>query len=180
MPHPRVTILVQIDEPHGAIYGGTVSAPVFQKIAQEVLLQLRVPPDSSLPLLKFTPAAADAGAKDFLPNATELPPLIAKSGSRPGEESQDTISVQVDADTVEIPDFRGMAMRTVLGHCLALKIRLQAEGSGIAVFQQPPPGTRIPAGETCLVTFSPRGTAVLSKVPGAARFAEKTPAFNAP
>jgi hypothetical protein len=32
-----MTILVQIDEPKGAIYGGEVAAPVFQKIAQEAL-----------------------------------------------------------------------------------------------------------------------------------------------
>ena len=44
LPHPRFTILVQIDEPKGMHYGGDVSAPFFQKIAQEALLQLRVPP----------------------------------------------------------------------------------------------------------------------------------------
>jgi cell division protein FtsI (penicillin-binding protein 3) len=48
LPRPRVTILVQIDEPKGAIYGGEVSAPIFQKIAQETLLRLQVPPDRSL------------------------------------------------------------------------------------------------------------------------------------
>ena len=45
LPHPRLTILVQIDEPKGSHYGGDVSAPFFQRIAQESLLQLRVPPE---------------------------------------------------------------------------------------------------------------------------------------
>jgi len=48
LPQPRATILVQIDEPQGEIYGGEVAAPVFQKIAQETLLRLHVPPDESL------------------------------------------------------------------------------------------------------------------------------------
>jgi len=48
LPQPRVTILVQIDEPKGAIYGGEVAAPVFQRIAQGTLLRLQVPPDRRL------------------------------------------------------------------------------------------------------------------------------------
>jgi len=48
LPQPRITILVQIDEPKGSIYGGDVSAPVFQKIAQETLIKLQIPPDRSL------------------------------------------------------------------------------------------------------------------------------------
>lgn len=48
LPRPQVTILVQIDEPQGAIYGGEVAAPIFRKIAQETLLRLQVPPDRSL------------------------------------------------------------------------------------------------------------------------------------
>jgi len=35
LPRPRITILVQIDEPKGKIYGGEVSAPVFRKIARK-------------------------------------------------------------------------------------------------------------------------------------------------
>src|SRR5262249_40259646 len=31
---PRLVILVTVDEPHGAIFGGTVAAPVFQQIAR--------------------------------------------------------------------------------------------------------------------------------------------------
>jgi cell division protein FtsI (penicillin-binding protein 3) len=48
LPKPRVTILVQIDEPKGAIYGGDVAAPVFRKIAQETLMMLKAPQDRNL------------------------------------------------------------------------------------------------------------------------------------
>ena len=65
LPRPQVTILVQIDEPKGAIYGGEVAAPVFQKIAQETLLNLRIPPDRSLLTLNGSSA---------LPSRNSRPP----------------------------------------------------------------------------------------------------------
>jgi cell division protein FtsI (penicillin-binding protein 3) len=45
---PRVVILVAVDEPHGDIYGGTVAAPAFARIAQFALQYLEVPPDAPL------------------------------------------------------------------------------------------------------------------------------------
>lgn len=167
LPTPRVTILVQIDEPESAIYGGTVSAPIFQKIAQETMLQLKVPPDKTLLLPKFDPALAEASAVDFLPNATPLPPLLALQGSQMGQESEDAIKVRVSADMVEIPDFRGMGKRKVLDRCMELQIQLQANGSGVAIYQQPPPGTRIPVGDICSVTFARSSTVGLPTLPGA-------------
>jgi cell division protein FtsI (penicillin-binding protein 3) len=43
---PRLTIVVVIDEPQGAYYGGTVAAPVFRRIARETLHYLNIPPES--------------------------------------------------------------------------------------------------------------------------------------
>jgi cell division protein FtsI (penicillin-binding protein 3) len=42
--NPQVAVLVVIDEPKTQIYGGTVAAPVFKKIAQTALNYLNVPP----------------------------------------------------------------------------------------------------------------------------------------
>ncbi len=44
--NPRLVILVVIDEPTDAHYGGTVAAPAFQKIAHETLQHLNVPPET--------------------------------------------------------------------------------------------------------------------------------------
>jgi cell division protein FtsI (penicillin-binding protein 3) len=52
LPKPRVTILVQIDEPRGAIHGGEVAAPIFRKITQQTLLRLQVPQDWNLVMPK--------------------------------------------------------------------------------------------------------------------------------
>ena len=53
---PRLVILVSIDEPQGAIFGGAVAAPAFRDIARFTLQYLEVPPDDPLSLR----AAADA------------------------------------------------------------------------------------------------------------------------
>jgi cell division protein FtsI/penicillin-binding protein 2 len=43
---PRLVVLVTVDEPHGAIWGGVVAAPAFQQIARFALQYLEIPPDA--------------------------------------------------------------------------------------------------------------------------------------
>jgi cell division protein FtsI/penicillin-binding protein 2 len=38
---PQIVVVVVIDEPHGAYYGGVVSAPVFKEVAGDVLKYLK-------------------------------------------------------------------------------------------------------------------------------------------
>jgi cell division protein FtsI/penicillin-binding protein 2 len=42
---PRFVVLVTVDEPHGAIFGGVVAAPAFAQIAKFDLQYMGVPPD---------------------------------------------------------------------------------------------------------------------------------------
>ena len=44
---PRVVIMVAVDEPRGAIWGGVVAAPAFQRLARFNLQYLEVPPDTA-------------------------------------------------------------------------------------------------------------------------------------
>jgi cell division protein FtsI/penicillin-binding protein 2 len=46
---PRVVVLVTVDEPRGAIWGGVVAAPAFKAIAQQTLQYLSAPPDATSP-----------------------------------------------------------------------------------------------------------------------------------
>lgn len=41
---PRLVILVTVDEPEGPIWGGTVAAPIFSRVARRALRYLNVPP----------------------------------------------------------------------------------------------------------------------------------------
>jgi cell division protein FtsI (penicillin-binding protein 3) len=54
---PRLVILVTVDEPRNAIWGGVVAAPAFQKIARFALQYLEVPPDDETP--KSVPRRTD-------------------------------------------------------------------------------------------------------------------------
>jgi hypothetical protein len=154
LPRPRLTVVVQIDEPKGGYYGGEVCAPYFQKIAQESLMQLRVPPDRNLPLPRLAPPITAASTKDYLPNATPVQPLKEHAENRKNETHAEVLSVEVEGEWIVLPDFRGLAKREVLDRCVGLGIRLQASGSGVAVHQSPSPGTRVPIGAKCSVTFA--------------------------
>jgi cell division protein FtsI (penicillin-binding protein 3) len=154
LPNPRVTILVQIDEPRDGYYGGDICAPYFKNIAQEVLLQLRVPPDTNLTPPKFNPAIANAVSEDFLPDSVPVQPLAESDTDSSGEDQQEIIDIPIDSKWVVLPDFRGRSKRSVLNQCVDLGIHLQSEGSGTAILQSPLPGTKIPVGSTCSVTFT--------------------------
>ncbi len=52
---PKLVILVMVDEPRGAIWGGVVAAPAFSQIAQFDMQYLEVPPDA--------PTTANTAAK---------------------------------------------------------------------------------------------------------------------
>jgi cell division protein FtsI (penicillin-binding protein 3) len=43
--HPELVVLVTVDEPRGAIWGGVVAAPAFAEIMEFALQYLEVPPD---------------------------------------------------------------------------------------------------------------------------------------
>jgi cell division protein FtsI (penicillin-binding protein 3) len=156
LPQPRITVLVQVDEPKGGIYGGDISAPIFRAIAQEALLQLRIPPDQTAPLK--TPkidAAVAMDAEDFRPDATPVLPVAARPGKDgDGRNQDDTITVRVAAANVAVPDFHGMSKRTAVELCQELGLAIQTSGTGTAVFQLPPAGTMVPSGEQCTVTFA--------------------------
>ena len=51
---PRLVVLVVVDRPRGAIFGGVVAAPAFQSIAKFDLQYLEVPPDAPRTALSAT------------------------------------------------------------------------------------------------------------------------------
>ena len=152
LPIPKVTILVQLDEPQNGHYGGDVCAPYFKNIAQDVLLYLQIPFDSNLPLPDYNPSIADTGSEDFLPDATPVQPLTASETAPLSKNQQDVIALQIEK--IVMPDFRGLSKKTVLNRCIDLGIHLQSKGSGVAIFQSPSPGTEVSVGESCNVTFT--------------------------
>jgi cell division protein FtsI/penicillin-binding protein 2 len=50
--HPRLVVLVKVDDPRGSIYGGVVAAPAFAAIAKFDLQYLVVPPDAPTAIVR--------------------------------------------------------------------------------------------------------------------------------
>jgi cell division protein FtsI (penicillin-binding protein 3) len=89
--NPAITVAVVIDTPTiGTGYGGTVSAPVFAQVAQEVLEYLGVPHDQPLKSPKEMKLAA-ADVKDVFDstpeqNGADLNAMFADINSLPAED----------------------------------------------------------------------------------------------
>jgi cell division protein FtsI (penicillin-binding protein 3) len=153
--HPVISMIVMVDEPVGTYHGGDVAAPVFKRIAEQILRYMSVAPD--------VPAyAPQYVVKENKPQRTVKP----ERGLKPAASPAQLVAVQVNDsgprfDAVEfsetaVPDFYGKSLRQVSEEALKAGLRLQATGSGAAVEQQPPPGTSVRAGSHVQVRFSTR------------------------
>ena len=79
-------MLVMVDEPSGAIWGGVVAAPAFAQIAKFDLQYLEVPPDApeqnTLDGLDAVAAAASAGRA--IPRSASARPTPDRAAACPG------------------------------------------------------------------------------------------------
>jgi len=163
---PAVTILVVIDSPVGAIYGGEVAAPVFRSIAEQTLGYLNVPQDvpSQWPqVAKSTPAGSPRQKRGdqagFLPSEPEpfgaaTSPVQQVSYTRPQvSEAGETVMLD-DGPLVTVPNLAGLALRRAAEVCQQLGLELNMRGSGVAVEQMPPARARVPAGSLIWVRFA--------------------------
>lgn len=85
---PAISVAVVIDTPTvGSLYGAAVSAPVFQKVAQEVLEYLGVPHDQPLKTTKEMLAAAKPMPDDSLDdNVGDLSAMFDQINNLPADD----------------------------------------------------------------------------------------------
>ena len=122
---PRLAILVVVDEPKGAEYGGTVAAPVFKEIAESALRYLGVAPS--------IPARTIDVATPMLATFSQSPPPTARS---------------------EVPDMRGLDARAALALATSAGFHVRASGSGVVQTQQPLPGEALPIDRQVVLTLA--------------------------
>jgi len=159
---PAVTILVSLDSPVGLHEGGMVAAPVFKRIAEQVLPYLDVPRDVPLsPKLmqaayKHPEADDSATLEDFTPvdfQAQPDRPPAQEKNSQP-EPAKPSITVALDeGGDIAVPDFRGKTMRDVTEMCLRLGLEPVLVGSGLAVDESPADGAKVRRGAKITVRF---------------------------
>ncbi len=163
---PAVTILVVIDSPVGAIYGTVVAAPVFRSIAEQTLSYLNVPQDnpSRWPqVASLAPASSPRqtpGERAGFPLLSPEPPGAATTSVRPVSISSSSASgvrrtvVLDEGLLLTVPDFSSLAVRRVADECLRLGLELSMSGTGLAVEQNPPPGSHVSTGALLWVRFA--------------------------
>ena len=132
--NPAIAVAVAVDSPRGLHSGGGVAAPIFGRIAGEVLRYLRVPEE-----LPDDPAQRrrrqGPGTRDRGPGTTE------------------PAAVMVRVAQNYMPDFLGQPVRTVAEMAAAIGLAVDMRGSGVARQQVPLPGTPLGAEPRVLVEF---------------------------
>ena len=163
--NPAVAILVSLDSPVGEHEGGQVAAPVFKRIAEQVLPYLDVPRDVPIePRLlqaayKSERASKEAALEDFTPAdftaQPDVPPAeFPAASARSAKDQAAPITVAVDEDgDISVPDFSGKTMRDVTESCLKLGLDPFLVGSGLALSQAPPAGMKARRGAKVTVQF---------------------------
>jgi cell division protein FtsI (penicillin-binding protein 3) len=163
--NPAVTILISLDSPVGLHEGGMVAAPVFKRVAEQVLPYLDVPRDVPLnpkflqasykkavggevgSLEDFTPA-------DFSAQPDQLPVAPGDTKSKEPEAAVPSVTVAVDeGGDIAVPDFSGRTMREVTEMCLRLGLDPVLVGSSLASNQTPAAGAKVRRGAKVTVQF---------------------------
>lgn len=165
--NPAVTILVSLDSPVGLHEGGEVAAPVFKRIAEQVLSYLDVPRDVPLnprmieAAYKRRISADDSALEDFTPTdflgQPDAPPAAPQQGMPLWPESQvhgpEVAMAADEGGDIAVPDFAGETMREVTETCLHLGLEPILVGSNLATEQFPEPGAKARRGAKVTVQF---------------------------
>jgi cell division protein FtsI (penicillin-binding protein 3) len=163
--NPAVTILVSLDSPIGEHEGGQVAAPVFKRIAEQVLPHLDVPRDVPIgPRLvqaayKNREISDSAKLEDFTPTdfseqPDQSPAEVPASKSKAGMSPTPSVTVALDeGGDIQVPDFSGKTMRDVTEMCLRLGLDPVLIGSSLATNQTPAAGAKARRGARVTVQF---------------------------
>jgi cell division protein FtsI (penicillin-binding protein 3) len=161
--NPSVVIIVVIDEPVGAYHGGDVAAPVFREIAEQILPEMNVQPDT-----EFKPVPA--------PGLLAENRLSAESAGRVREEQErererqratlpqvvggnertglsEIVYTAASRRAIVMPDLRGRSVRDAARVCAQLGLQLEASGEGRAIKQSPAAGIEVDAGQIVRIEF---------------------------
>jgi hypothetical protein len=150
-----------------------VAAPVFKRVAQQVLAYLEVPRDVPVAAeaLRASRAQAAHQADENLTDASDFDPVQA-SAAVAGDETPPVIPQSAPAaaaptvelaegDGVPAPQLLGKTVRDATQECLKMGLTPVLVGTGIATEQFPEPGAAMRRGSRITVQFT-RDAALLS------------------
>ncbi len=126
--NPKFVCFVMLESPKKNYAGGIVAAPVFKRIAEQLikLSPVGISPETSLKI-----------AENQNVNLERINPIETKKGKKVKEE--------------QMPDLRNLSVRSALAKISTLNLKVKIVGSGLVVEQVPKPGTRVSNGMECVL-----------------------------
>ncbi len=156
--NPAVVIIVVIDEPGGAYHGGQVAAPLFREIAEKILPDLGVAPDTKLKGDTQLVAQAERTPEALIRSYQERSRVeAARKATLPsvaGKGSGEIVYAVASNKAILMPDLRGRSVRDVARACAQLGLQVEARGDGRVIQQNPAPGQEIASGQVVYVDFA--------------------------
>ncbi len=160
---PAVTILITLDSPVGLVEGGDTAAPVFKRVAEQVLSYMGIPQDAPLGprsrRASTRPGAStsEADVSDFDPSqmesATAPADLVAPPQHSSASIAHAPTLALVEGEAVTVPALSGKTVREVSVDCARLGITPVLVGTGVALEQDPVPGATVRRGSRVTVRF---------------------------
>jgi cell division protein FtsI (penicillin-binding protein 3) len=163
--NPAVVIIVVIDEPGGSYHGGDVAAPVFRQIAEQILPEMGVIPDTDFKNPELvaraiqTPAEISQLREDEKRRDKEMRQEEARALTMPRVKARDNSGGEIVyavaiSNAILMPDLRGQSVRDVARACAQLGMQVEAHGDGGRVVgQRPQPRAELRQGQIIYVDF---------------------------
>jgi cell division protein FtsI (penicillin-binding protein 3) len=162
---PVLTILVQLDSPVGPHDGGVVAAPVFKRVAEQVLAYLNVPQDIPLPaknsiiVKRRVRDVPLSDVSDFNPAPHEAAELPSEVQTRPRSNLRAPVVPLLASGGVVIPALAGKTVREATEICQQMGLNPILVGTGSVWAQEPPAGSAVPKGGAITLRFRRGGSA---------------------
>jgi cell division protein FtsI (penicillin-binding protein 3) len=156
---PAVVIIVVLDEPGGAYHGGDVAAPVFRQIAEQILPEMGVIPDTDFKDPELVARAIPTPAQISKLREDEKREQESRASTMPRVTARDNQGGEIvyavaTSKAIVMPDLRGRSVRDVARSCAQLGMQVEAHGDGGRVVgQTPQPGAELRQGQIVYVDF---------------------------
>jgi stage V sporulation protein D (sporulation-specific penicillin-binding protein) len=179
---PRIAAIVVLYHPKGETYGGVIAAPVFKEIVEDALGRMGVPRREDPPpksqgsvfqrenirvpnVLNFPKQEAETllrqaglrcqfnGEGEIVFEQVPAPGSVVPWGTVVQLLAYDEVAYDAGEERVTVPSVIGLSMREVAARLANAGLRLQVRGSGLAVRQEPAPGTEVPRDYIVTVIF---------------------------
>lgn len=161
---PQLVVIVKLDRPSGAYYGGATAAPVTRATLQSILAAQQTPLDrnaliqvaraQALPTEGGDPSSVVRESAVTPARFASLPIAEDRGSTEPPSESIAAAhsSTPDGPSSVDVPDVTGLPARSAARRMHELGLRVRWQGSGLVTSTSPVAGSQLAPGDTISLT----------------------------